>query len=420
MELVEGYTLNRILQLHQQPLPLNVALSIVLEVANALRYVHEICMHDENKKIIHTDVSLQNIMVHKDSLVTKLNDFGFAKVLNRDDVCPIGEQIIGNPYYISPEHSMGEWVDQRSDMYSLGIVFFDLLVNRRTFDEPILSIAEKAREGNSIDRSLLEDIDAIVAGVIRKMLMVDPSERFQNSSELVKALEDLTAKVPDYPALLQDKRRLFESINQAAAAMDEDLKRTGHSAKTDDNLKTRVLPPPQKRETKQIRSDNTVLIALPRDKEKGQGMRSRPLPPRSHQPSLRPRKALFGAGAVILAAMAVLVTILQLRITRTDIAESKPVAPAMPLEASTPPAVTTTDSVKKFPLSVTATPWGMVRIVNREGVSVLAKEFEYTPLKKELEKGTYKVTIKHPRFGSKVFDLTIIDDRESYQIDHRF
>lgn len=231
MELIDGLSLDQFLNYYDAPLPLSVAVSMTLEIARSLQYIHQDFLQDES--VIHCDVSLQNILFHEQSLLCKLTDFGFAKKTRKKRAAKLGDQIIGNPYYISPEHAQGNAVTPASDLYSLGIILSDLLFANRRFDLEIDRIAELAREGDSIDRDMYEELSPRLRDVLSKMVARKPKNRIQTAEEVITALEAVALEIEDFPRIVHQKKRVLQQVKKNVLAKDKfpDLARA----------KTRVL-----------------------------------------------------------------------------------------------------------------------------------------------------------------------------------
>jgi serine/threonine protein kinase len=195
MEFVEGQTLSQLIPTHGFNVP--EYLRISLPLIEALSAAHE-------KGIIHRDLKPGNIMVNREGRA-KILDFGLAKLL-RDDSDPNASQlethaeteegiILGTFPYMSPEQIQGKRLDQRSDIFSLGIVFYEMLTGRRPFRgetsaDLISSILRDTPEAIS---RLKAEMPERLEEIIDRCLMKDPRERFQSARELYDALYDLKA-----------------------------------------------------------------------------------------------------------------------------------------------------------------------------------------------------------------------------------
>ena len=127
MELIEGRGLNEIIQ-EEGPLPYTRAIEITKQIASALDFAH-------NNNIIHRDVKPHNILITSTG-IAKIADFGIAKAMTSTTIIEGNdtEGVMGSVHYFSPEQARGGYVDERSDIYSLGIVLYEMLTGRVPFD----------------------------------------------------------------------------------------------------------------------------------------------------------------------------------------------------------------------------------------------------------------------------------------------
>lgn len=194
MEYVPGPSLRVLLDAQAERIPPLVALEILRQLAKALRYVHNLKDEDGDPfAIVHRDIGPSNILVEADGTV-RLIDFGVAAhAPNRSD-----EGFIGTVTYMSPEQCAEAPVDARSDLYSLGTVFWEMLKGTSPyprFNHPraMLMITEE-----SVSPPLCEAIDEN-AGLYNKIWARlharDPDERFQSADELLKAVDTVRHRV---------------------------------------------------------------------------------------------------------------------------------------------------------------------------------------------------------------------------------
>jgi len=183
MEYVEGETVKRILQ-RMGMIPEPQAIEIVAQVAQALRHALKI-------KLVHRDIKPENIIVTAQG-VAKLADLGLAKSVVEDVSLTQMGQAMGTPLYISPEQAMGEDVDVRADIYSLGITFYHMVTGYTPFTGENAShvITRHINEQPPSPREFKPDLSRDVCNVILKMIAKSPSERYQQPTEL---LDDLAA-----------------------------------------------------------------------------------------------------------------------------------------------------------------------------------------------------------------------------------
>lgn len=157
-------------------------LDYVRQIALALQSIH-------GEGVLHRDLKPGNVMLREDGSLA-LIDFGLAKELAvKTEITGRGE-IFGTPYYISPEQGHGKKVDERSDLYSLGVVFYELLTTEKPFiaDTPMAVIY---KHGNA-DIPRLPSDSAHFQPVIDRLLAKQPEDRFQSAPELLVALEHFT------------------------------------------------------------------------------------------------------------------------------------------------------------------------------------------------------------------------------------
>ncbi len=183
MEFVEGESLSSYLKREGQMSP-----------EQAVRVVHQTCQglataHD--KGVVHRDLKPANLMLDQRGRI-KIADFGIA--LSSTDfskkLTSTGE-FVGTPGYLSPEVCTGKTVDARSDIFSLGIVLFELLAGRMPFtdESPLGLMLEVVRAEIPDVRQLNADVDAQLTGILQRMTAKDPALRYQNCQELIADLE---------------------------------------------------------------------------------------------------------------------------------------------------------------------------------------------------------------------------------------
>ena len=178
MEFLRGGDLNRKLK---QGLHMQEVLQIVIDMARALEFAH-------NKGYVHRDIKPENILFREEGSAV-LSDFGIARVMENNSSMTRHGTVVGTPQYMSPEQASGKIVDGRSDIYSLGIVFFKMLTGAVPF---------KADTAIALGIKHLQDpVPAVPAhlaafqSIISKLLAKKPEDRFQNGAELEQAVTAL-------------------------------------------------------------------------------------------------------------------------------------------------------------------------------------------------------------------------------------
>jgi serine/threonine-protein kinase len=182
MELLEGEELRSILST-KEPLPVSLALDLAIQVADGLAYAHE-------RQVVHRDIKPANIMIVRDGLV-KITDFGIAR-MRTNEVKTMTGMILGSPKYMSPEQVTGKRADHRVDLFSLGVVLYEMLTGEAPFvADSIHGIMYQIMQftpppPSTKQPGLPEVLDLIVAKALNK----SPDERYQSAMEFVRDLRD--------------------------------------------------------------------------------------------------------------------------------------------------------------------------------------------------------------------------------------
>jgi len=185
MEFLEGDELRKLLQA-RDPIPLSRALEIGAQVAEGLQYAHE-------RQIIHRDIKPANIMVLHDGLV-KITDFGIARMRN-NEVKTMTGMILGSPKYMSPEQVSGKRADTRSDIFSLGVVIYEMLTGTSPFvADNIHGVMYQTMNFNPpAPKTLNPDLPDVLNFIIAKALAKNLDDRYQKSNDLAHDLREAMA-----------------------------------------------------------------------------------------------------------------------------------------------------------------------------------------------------------------------------------
>ena len=188
MEYVEGRTLRDVIRADAPLLP-ERAIEITDAVARALAAAHE-------SGLVHRDIKPGNIMLTRDGEV-KVMDFGIARTTTGDTLTQTAA-ILGTALYLSPEQAQGQPVDARSDIYSLGCVFYEMLTAHAPFegDSPVAIAYKHVRETPRLPSELNPDVPPELDAVVMKMLAKNPENRYQNAAELREDLERVRQGAP--------------------------------------------------------------------------------------------------------------------------------------------------------------------------------------------------------------------------------
>lgn len=182
MQYAEGGNLAE--QVAQQPLALPDINILIAQIAAALDFAHA-------HNTIHRDIKMENILLDQQGNVL-LTDFGMAKTLVTGGTLATAPGVmLGTPQYMSPEQCMGKTVDERSDVYSLGVLLFRLLTGEFPFDAAIPNaiIAKHIRENPPPVTSLKPGLPPALDAIVFKTLAKEPAERYQTAGELTQALQ---------------------------------------------------------------------------------------------------------------------------------------------------------------------------------------------------------------------------------------
>ena len=181
MELIQGKTLKDIIT-EEGVLSWKWSVNIAIQIASALETAHK-------HNIIHRDIKPHNIIITEDGMA-KVTDFGIAKAVSNSTITAFGTTI-GSVHYFSPEHARGGFTDAKSDIYSLGIVMYEMLTGKVPFDaDTPVSVALKQVQEEAIEPiKLNSNIPISVNKIILKAMQKDPNLRYQNATEM---LEDLS------------------------------------------------------------------------------------------------------------------------------------------------------------------------------------------------------------------------------------
>ena len=187
MELIQGKTLKEIIVKEKGPLPWKWSINVSIQIASALEMAHR-------NNIIHRDIKPHNIIITEDG-VAKVTDFGIAKAVSNSTISAFGTTI-GSVHYFSPEHARGGFTDAKSDLYSLGVVMYEMVTGRVPFDaDTPVSVALKHMQEEPVEPiELNPNLPIAVNKIIMRALQKDTTLRYQTASEMLvdlkKSLKD--------------------------------------------------------------------------------------------------------------------------------------------------------------------------------------------------------------------------------------
>jgi serine/threonine-protein kinase PpkA len=170
----------------KEGLSIDDALQIMKEMAGALEQAHA-------ENLLHRVIKPENIMFHERGH-SVLVDFGIAKEQDTESNFTKAGAVVGTPHYMSPERATGKAVNARSDLYALGVVFYEMLTGKKLYEGADTFAISYAHVYEPIPQ--LEEPNKGYQQLLNKLVAKDPDDRFQNAGELLKALEHPTSQVP--------------------------------------------------------------------------------------------------------------------------------------------------------------------------------------------------------------------------------
>ncbi len=217
MELIQGKTLKEIIVEEKGPLPWKWSINVAMQIASALEMAHR-------KNIVHRDIKPHNIIITEDG-VAKVTDFGIAKAVSNSTITAFGTTI-GSVHYFSPEHARGGYTDAKSDIYSLGVVMYEMVTGKVPFDAdtPVSVALKHMQEEPEEPIKLNPNIPVAVNKIIMKALQKDASLRYQTATEMI---EDLKKSLKDPKGdfiehVEYDPTARTQVINTRSSLADED------------------------------------------------------------------------------------------------------------------------------------------------------------------------------------------------------
>jgi serine/threonine protein kinase len=231
MECVDGSALERLLQVaarEDDQVPPVLALDVVQQTCRGLSYAHSLCDRDGRAlDIIHRDIKPGNILLSRHGVV-KITDFGIAKAAVETGVVTATNVVRGTPLYMSPEQATGTEMDHRSDLFTVGLILYELLTGKRLFEmKDIISTMEsiaRAHIGAAPDE--VEDLVPGLGGVLRRLLRRKAHDRYRDADEVELAVAELAEGLSP-PGEFLGESSLRDSLRALAVAASESLQAGG-------------------------------------------------------------------------------------------------------------------------------------------------------------------------------------------------
>lgn len=226
MEYVQGKTLKEYIK-ENDKLNYREALNITSQIASALEHAHR-------NGVVHRDIKPHNILVAEDKII-KVTDFGIAKASNSATIANTGS-VMGSVHYFSPEQARGGFTDHRTDIYSLGVVLYEMLLGSLPFDaESPVTVALKHIQEDFVEPTNMDkSIPAAVNDIVVRAMEKDMNNRYQSAREMIDDIE--TARNNPYQSIL--RRETTSQLTQAIP-IDEIDKAVNENSKTSKNKKNK-------------------------------------------------------------------------------------------------------------------------------------------------------------------------------------
>ena len=212
MELIQGKTLKQIID-EDGFLSWKWSINIAIQIASALDMAHK-------NNIIHRDIKPHNIMITEEG-VAKVTDFGIAKAVSNSTITAFGTTL-GSVHYFSPEHARGGYTDAKSDLYSLGVVMYEMVTGKVPFDAdtPVSVALKHMQEEPEEPIKINKNVPYAVNQIIMKALKKDPNDRYQNASEMIKDL-NMALKRPEGGFI--DESNYTDGLTRRIPTVDDDI-----------------------------------------------------------------------------------------------------------------------------------------------------------------------------------------------------
>ena len=207
MELIDGISLKQYMEV-KGILNWKETLHFATQIAKGLEPAH-------SRGIVHRDIKPHNVMVLKNGSV-KVMDFGIAQVMNKSNT--LTKEALGSVHYISPEQAKGSFTDSRSDIYSLGVVMFEMMTGRPPYDgdSPVAVAIQHINGGAPRPTSLNPNIPVGMEQIIMKAMALEPKDRYSSATELLSDLEEFRknpALTFDYHVPVGDATKIITPIS---------------------------------------------------------------------------------------------------------------------------------------------------------------------------------------------------------------
>ena len=229
MELVRGKTLKQIIT-EEGALPWKWSVNIAMQIASALETAHK-------NNIVHRDIKPHNIIITEDG-VAKVTDFGIAKAVSNSTITAFGTTI-GSVHYFSPEQAKGGYTDAKSDIYSLGVVMYEMVTGKVPFDaDTSVSVALKHMQEQPVPpMEINENIPKAVNDIILKAMQKEPMARYQTATEM---LRDLAKALKEPEGEFVEENDFNDGLTRRMDAITDDMIRDSRTSDKKKKKKNKI------------------------------------------------------------------------------------------------------------------------------------------------------------------------------------
>ena len=239
MELIDGISLKQYME-KKGVLNWKETLHFSMQIAKGLEHAH-------SRGIVHRDIKPHNVMVLKNGSV-KVMDFGIARVMNKSNT--LTKEALGSVHYISPEQAKGGHTDNRSDLYSLGVVMYEMMAGRPPYDgESAVSVAiQHINGGAALPSTLNPNIPSGLEQIIMKCMALEIRDRYVSATEMLQDMEEFRknpAIVFAYRTLLDDATRTIPNVGTVKTTADKVVQ--AKTGVTTDSIRIQPVNPSQRK-----------------------------------------------------------------------------------------------------------------------------------------------------------------------------
>ena len=252
MELIDGITLKQYME-KKGFLNWKETLHFAIQIGKALEHAH-------SRGIVHRDIKPHNVMVLKNGSV-KVADFGIARVMSKSNT--LTKEALGSVHYISPEQAKGGRVDNRSDIYSLGVVMYEMIAGRVPYDgESPVAVAIQHINGGAVKPSVHNpNVPEALEKIILKAMALNPEDRYPTATAMLYEMDEFRkapVAVPVAPQPQVDSRTRVIPMNQEQPQSPRTIAERTAARKDPDS----VPRPPQKRSSGEPQNSRAAMIAI--------------------------------------------------------------------------------------------------------------------------------------------------------------